>query len=174
MLCGCAGGVPALPPLAAAPGAILPRVGKLVLAAVLAIALLTAGSLLLIYRLTESAEARPVAARPAAAPAPPDEPPPPMDLPPLPAPLEAGPGAPIVIPARPVAGGPVWNESPPIQGPEPMPLPEDPAERREALDQVRKNKLAEQVERLNRRNQERAAQGAPPPAPGPAPGTENR
>ena len=133
------------------------------------ILLLTAGALVLVNRLTAYPPPSRSAADRAAASASPAAP----DLPvyaPTPADYSSqGPGQPIVIPAGPMVGGAVRNESPPIQGPPPVPLPEDPEERGAAISNIRRNRVNDQMERINRRNRARLgspeSQGPPPPPP---------
>ena len=132
-------------------------------ALIAALALLLAGAALVVYRLTEFS--LPTASRSPREPAPPD--PPPQAAPFAPtqeaSPYQAAgdPTAPIVVPAGPAPDGPIMNESRPIQGPAPVALPADPAERQEALQSIRSQRVNEQMERLNKRNRERI--GAPPP-----------
>jgi len=134
-------------------------VAKLFAIVALAIVLFTAGAILLVNRLTDygppsrSAAERAAVAAPASAQ--PDLPvyaQPPADY------SGQGPGEPIVIPAGPMVGGAVQNESPPIQGPPPVPLPQDPAERGAAISNIRRDRINTQMDRINRRNQERLGQ----------------
>jgi hypothetical protein len=145
-----------------------------------AIALFAGATLYLVNRLTEPEQGtRAVRALDDRLPPPAAEPLPPLpDRPAAPSFAGADPTQAIVIPAPPPPPtGPVPNATPSIEGPPPMPLPADPAERGAALDQVRRQRMSEQMERLNRRNLERTGQVAPPaptpevlPAPEPAPG----
>jgi hypothetical protein len=145
-------------------------VAKPLAIAALAILLLTVGALLLVHRLTEYQPTPRTAAERAAASAasaPPDLPvyaQPPADY------SGQGPGQPIVIPAGPLVGGPVQNETAPIQGPPPVALPEDAEEGGAAISNIRKGRVNEQMERINRRNQQRLGQQPnqpPPPPPNP-------
>ena len=149
---------------------------KLVAAGVLAILLLTAGSMLLIYRLTEdppgtvSARAEPVSAPVEANAGTLTQPQLGRDFAPTPADLSSP--VPDVIPGDdPRYPGPVPNETAPIEGPAPMGLPTDPEERQDALDAVRKQRFSDQMERLNRRNEQRGGRPvvAVPPPPGAQP-----
>jgi hypothetical protein len=151
-------------------------VGKLFAAAVVAIVLLTAGALLLVYRLTEPSAPGSASAERAESPAsgPAEQP---SSLAPEPdataSPADQGVGAAIELPGNAPSYGPVPNESPPIQGPAPVALPTDPDERADALGTIRKQRVADQMERLNRRNQQRggtpATGGKPAAPPRPAP-----
>lgn len=143
---------------------------KLFAIAALAIVLFTAGAILLVNRLTDygspprSTAGRAAAGAPRAPP--PDLPvyaPPPADS------GNQGPGAPVVIPAGPMVGGAVQNESPPIQGPPPVPLPEDAEERGAAISNIRRGRVNDQMDRMNRRNRERLGlqPGEDPPPPPP-------
>jgi hypothetical protein len=149
-------------------------VGKLLAAAVVAIVLLTAGALLLVNRLTEPAPG-PASAVSAAVPAsgPAEQPSTVAPGPDAAYPADQGVGAAIELPGNAPSYGPVPNESPPIQGPAPVALPTDPDERDDALRNIRKQRVADQMERLNRRNQQRggtpAASGKPAAPPRPAP-----
>jgi hypothetical protein len=129
----------------------------------LAIVLLTAGAILLVHRLTEPDEAPARRGERAAgvAEVAPANPEPGAQTPALDP--GADPGAPIVIAPRPPTPGAVQNESRPIQGPAPVGLPEDPADRQEALEEVRRQRAADQLEQRNRRNQRRAINAAPAP-----------
>jgi hypothetical protein len=147
---------------------MLSTMGKLRALVVAAIILLAAVSLLLVYRATEpSASDAASGARPAptevstgAQPGSPAQ----DGAPPLP-------GHAVVAPAAGGAGSDVkvGNESPPIQGPIPLGLPTDPVEREAAVVEVRKQRVSDQMERLNRRNQKRGGIPAPQPPPS-APG----
>jgi hypothetical protein len=143
--------------------------GKLLPLVLAAVVLLAAVSLLLVYRSTEpSASDAASGARPAPTEVSTGAQPGPSALDGVPPPPDPG----VVAPA---AGGAqsdvkVGNESPPIQGPIPMGLPTDPVEREAAVVEVRKQRISEQMERLNRRNQRRGGIPAAPPAgPGAAP-----
>ncbi len=152
---------------------------KLFALAALAILLLTAGAIFLVYRLTGDSEPRRSAASRAGAgsgagssapPAAPYDPPaqaqPPADY------SSDQPGQAIVIPARPPPTGAIPNESPPIQGPPAVPLPEDREEREELLMKIRRDRAGLQMDRINQRNRERAGlrqDEDPPPMPDPAP-----
>jgi hypothetical protein len=142
-------------------------VRKLVILGLLAIVLLTAGAILLVNRLTEYPEPKRAAAGRAEAPA---QPAAPYD-PPAPAQPPADysnqePGSAIVIPARPPPTGAVQNEAAPIKGPPPVPLPEDGEERGAAISNIRKNRVNDQMDRINQRN--RARLGLPREGPEPA------
>ena len=127
--------------------------------AALVIVLFAAGAILLVNRLTDyptpprsAAERAAAGAASSSAPDLPVYAQPPADF------SQQGPGAPIVIPAGPMVGGAVQNESPPIQGPPPVPLPQDPGERGEAISNIRRDRINSQMDRINRRNQERLGQ----------------
>jgi hypothetical protein len=155
---------------------------KLFLLALAGIVALTAGSMLLIYRLTEdpptTASSRAAQARAAQASA--EAPPrvqnlseilPAEDPSQLPA-VELAPTANVIPGGDPRYPGPVPNEVAPIEGPPPAGLPTNPEERDAALDEVRKKRFGDQMDRINRRNEQRGGRPAAattqvlPPGPG--------
>ena len=140
-----------------------------------AIVLFTAGMLYAVHRLTDPGRAARAGAPADEGNAPPmpaastESPYPPPDRPAPQSFADADPAEPIVIPAPPMPPtGPIRNEPARIQGPPPAPLPADPVERQQALEDVRKRRVFDQMDQLNRRSRERAAK-APPPAPAPPP-----
>jgi hypothetical protein len=131
-------------------------VARLFAIAALVIVLLTAGAMLLVYRITDyPAPSRSAAERAAAAAPPPAPYDPPVYAQPPADYSSQEPGSAIVIPARPPPTGAVQNESPPIQGPTAVPLPEDPEGRGAAISNIRNQRVNEQMDRINQRNRAR-------------------
>jgi hypothetical protein len=146
---------------------------KWIVSALAGIVALTVGSVWAIYRVTELGPPAPVESRrvaPINSPSPAAQDvasvlpvqvsstPPATELPP----------APDVIPGDdPRFPGPVPNEVAPAAGPAPTGVPTDPEEQQAALNAVRKQRFADQMERLNRRNEQRGGRPAPVVAPPP-------
>jgi hypothetical protein len=127
-----------------------------------AIVLMTAVAMLLVNRFTAPATPlTPRAERAAAAAAERQAEPAPLQPAATPLAIEPGPGGAIELPgSNPLIPGPVPNESRPIQGPAPIPLPIDAEERQDALRTIRQQRRSDQMEKLNRRNQQRLGASA--------------